>query len=242
MILADLFNDISDVFFPPLCISCADVLPACQDKVFCRECRQNIHYITQSHCPVCGVIFPDSPSGDHLCGSCLENKPHYTFARAALVYEGIILDAIHQFKYGRNITHGALLAGLLADFNFPDMDWNNFDVMIPVPLHRRRLRDRGFNQALILARTLGKKHGLAVDFSLLKRRKLTLTQTGLDKKERASNIKGAFVVAHPARLKEKNVILVDDVLTTGATVNECAKTLIKAGAKQVAVITLARVL
>ena len=242
MILADLFHDISDVFFPPLCIACADVLPACRDKVLCRECRQNIYYINQSHCPVCGAIFPDSPAGDHLCGSCLENKPHYTFARAALAYEGIILDAIHQFKYGRNITNGALLAGLLADFNFPDMDWRKFDLIIPVPLHIRRLRDRGFNQALILARTLGKKHGIDVDFSLLKRRKLTLTQTGLDKKERALNIKGAFVVAHPAKLKEKNIILVDDVFTTGATINECAKTLKKAGAKQVAAITLARVL
>jgi ComF family protein len=242
LILADLFHDISDVFFPPLCISCANVLPACEDKVFCGECRQNIHYINQCHCPVCGITFPDSPSGNHLCGSCLENKPHYSFARAALAYEGIILDAIHQFKYGRNISHGALLAGLLADFNFPDMDWSKTDLMIPVPLHIRRLRNRGFNQALILARALGQKHGVNVDFSLLKRRKLTLTQTGLDKKERALNIKGAFVVVQPARIKGKNIILVDDVLTTGATINECAKTLKKAGAKQVAVITLARVL
>jgi len=242
LILADLFHDISDVFFPPLCISCADVLPDCQDKVFCRECLQNIHYITQCHCPVCGAIFPDSPAGNHLCGSCLDNKPHYTFARAALAYEGIILDAIHQFKYGRNIIHGAALAGLLADFHFPDMDWSTYDVIIPVPLHIRRLRDRGFNQALLLARALGKKHGLDVDFSLLKRRKLTLTQTGLDKKERAINIKGAFFAAQPGRLKEKNIILVDDVFTTGATINECAKTLKKGGANQVAAITLARVL
>ena len=242
MILADLFHDLSDVFFPPLCIACQDVLPTKQDKVFCRECRQNIHYITQCHCPVCGAIFPDSPAGDHLCGSCLENKPHYSFARAALAYEGIIHDAIHQFKYGRNITQGEALAGLLADFNFPDMDWNIYDVIVPVPLHVQRLRDRGFNQALILALALGKKHGLDVDFSLLKRCKLTLTQTGLDKKERANNIKGAFVVPHPERLKEKNIILVDDVFTTGATINECAKTLNKAGAKQVAALTLARVL
>ena len=95
---------------------------------------------------------------------------------------------------------------------------------------------------MILAGALGKKHGIPVDFSLLKRRKLTLTQTGLDKKEREQNIQRAFEVKAPERMEAKNIILVDDVLTTGATANECAKTLNKAGARQVGVITLARVL
>ena len=242
MIVTDFFSEISDTLFPPLCIACSGVLESVQDKVFCRECSQNITFITQSLCPVCGTIFPDSPAGNHVCGQCLENKPHYTFARAALVYEGMIHDAIHQFKYGHNLTVGSALAGLLADFDFPDVTFGAFDQIIPVPLHVKRLRDRGFNQSLILANALGEKHGLDVDFSLLKRRKLTLTQTGLDKKEREKNIKGAFEVVHPERLKAQSIILVDDVYTTGATVNECAKTLKKAGADEVAVITLARVL
>lgn len=242
MIVSDFFSEISDAIFPPLCIACSDVLSSRQEKVFCEACNRNILYLTQSHCPVCGIIFPDSPAPDHLCGRCLEDHPHYDIARAALAYEGVIHDAIHQFKYGRNLTVGEALAGLLTDFHFSDIEIGSFDLIIPVPLHVRRLRRRGFNQALILARALGKKHGVAVDFSLLKRKKLTLTQTGLDKKEREKNIKDAFSVVHSEKLKAKNVIVVDDVYTTGATINECAKTLKKAGAAQVAVITLARVL
>lgn len=242
MIALDFLSEISDTFFPPLCIACSSVFKSREEKGFCRECSQKITYIRQSHCPVCGIIFPDSPAEDHLCGRCLEEKPYYTFARAALVYEGIILDAVHQFKYGRNLACGRALAGLLADFNFQDIALGTFDLIIPVPLHIRRLRERGFNQSLILAVALGKKHAIDVDFSLLKRRKLTLTQTGLDKKEREINIKGAFEIVHPERLSGKNIILVDDVYTTGATINECAKMLKKSGAARVAAITLARVL
>lgn len=242
MIVNDFFHEISDTLFPPLCLSCSEVLPSGPQEVFCPECRRQITFITGNRCPVCGITFPDSPSGDHLCGSCLENRPWFSSARAAVAYDGVILDAIHQFKYGRNITTGAALASFLADFDFTDMDFGIFDAIVPIPLHIKRLRERGFNQSLILARALGEKYGIEVDFSLLKRCKLTLTQTGLNKKEREKNISGAFVAAEPARIHGRNLILVDDVYTTGATINECAKTLIKAGAEQVAVLTLARVL
>lgn len=242
MIVNDFFHEISDTLFPPLCLSCTEVLDSSHQEVFCPECRRQITFITGSCCPVCGIIFPDSPSGHHLCGSCLENRHWFSFARAAVAYDGVILNAIHQFKYGRNITTGAALASFLADFNFADMDFGIFDAIVPVPLHIKRLRERGFNQSLILARALGEKHSLDIDFSLLKRHKLTLTQTGLNKKEREKNISGAFVAARPAKIRGRNFILVDDVYTTGATINECAKTLVKAGASQVAVLTLARVL
>jgi len=242
LIFSDFLHEISDTLFPPLCIACSDVLTGQGEKVFCRKCNEQISYITENRCPICGITFPDSPAGDHLCGSCLENRPFYTFSRACVAYDGVVHDAILRFKYGRNIITGAALADLLADFEFPDVDWGLFDVIIPVPLHVRRLRGRGFNQSLILARALGKKHALPVDFSLLKRQKMTQTQTGLDKKEREQNIKGAFEVPAPERIMNKKIILVDDVLTTGSTVNECSKTLKKAGAASVAVITLSRVL
>ena len=131
MILNDFFSEISDVLFPPLCFACSEVLPAGPQEVFCPECRRQITFITDSHCPVCGIIFPNSPSGHHLCGSCMENKPWFTSARAAVVYEGVILDAIHQFKYGRNITTGVALACLMADFDFTDIDFGIFDAIVP---------------------------------------------------------------------------------------------------------------
>jgi len=242
LILNDFCDELSDALFPPLCLACSDVLSGAADQVFCPDCQRQITFITGNRCPVCGIIFPDSPSEDHLCGNCLEHKPWFSCARAAVSYEGVVLDAIRRFKYGRDITTGSALATFLSGFEFDDLDFNMFDAIVPVPLHIKRLRERGFNQSLILARALGKKHNLNVDFSLLKRCKLTLTQTGLDKTERQKNISGAFVAGPREKIRGRNLILVDDVYTTGATINECARTLIKTGAAKVAVLTLARVL
>jgi ComF family protein len=172
----------------------------------------------------------------------MENKTYFSCARAVVSYETIILNAIHQFKYGNNISVGAMLASFMADFSFPDVDLTDYSLIIPVPLHIKRLRQRGFNQSLILAQALAKKWQIPVNFSLLKRHKFTLTQTGLNKTERKQNIKGAFEVSDKKNIAGKNVILIDDVYTTGATINECAKILTKAGAQKVTVLTLARVL
>lgn len=241
MIAGGFFSEISDALFPPLCLACTKVLPGGDEGIFCEKCRPLVRFLTQSHCPVCGAVYPDSPAGDHLCGRCLEKHPDYDTARAVCAYEGVVLDAIHRFKYGRDLTVGAALARLLANFRFPDIDLGSFDLIVPVPLHLQRLRDRGFNQALVLACALGKKYAVEVDFSVLKRKDPTLSQTGLDKKERSRNVRGSFCAAPAEKLLEKKVIITDDVYTTGATINECAKTLKKAGAASVAAITLARV-
>jgi len=234
--------EIADVIFPPRCLGCSEILPNLYLQIFCPACREKIRFITGSLCPICGMAFFDSPASNHLCGNCLENKPYFSLARAVASYETLILDAIHQFKYGHNISTGTALASFMAEFCFPDFDFTDYSLILPVPLHIRRLRERGFNQALILAKAIGKKYSIPVNFSLLKRRKFTLTQTGLDKKEREKNIRGAFAVTDNAKTEGKNIILIDDVYTTGATINQCAKTLIKAGAGKVAVLTLVRVL
>jgi ComF family protein len=240
--LNEALRDIADVIFPPQCLGCTEILQQQSLQAFCETCKEKIRFITGSLCPICGMAFMDSPAPDHLCGNCLESKPSFCLARAVASYETLILDAIHQFKYGRNISTGAVLASFMAEFNFPDFDFTDYSLIIPVPLHIRRLRERGFNQALILAKSIGKKYRIPVNFSLLKRRKFTLTQTGLDKKEREKNMKGAFTVIDNAKIEGKNIILIDDVYTTGATINQCTKTLIQAGAGKVAVLTLARVL
>ena len=242
MSLNETLRDITDVIFPPRCLGCAEVLTHLHLQTFCASCRGKIRFINGSHCPICGMGFFDSPAPDHLCGNCLEKKPSFSLARAVTSYETLILDAIHQFKYGRDISTGAALASFMAEFDFPEFDFTDYSVIIPVPLHIGRLRERGFNQALILAKALGKKHSIPVNFSLLKRNKSTLTQTGLDKIQREKNIRAAFTVTDNAKAKGKNIILIDDVYTTGATIDQCAKTLIKAGAGKVAVLTLARVL
>ena len=242
MSLNGALRNITDVIFPPRCLGCVEILPQQYLQTFCPACKEKIKFITGSLCPICGMAFFDSPAPDHLCGNCLESKPYFSLARAVAIYETLILDAIHQFKYGRNISTGSALASFMAEFCFPNFDFTDYSLILPVPLHIRRLRERGFNQALILAKAIEKKYQIPVNFSLLKRRKFTLTQTGLDKKEREKNIRGAFAVTGNAKIEGKNIILIDDVYTTGATINQCAKTLIKAGANKVAVLTLARVL
>ena len=240
--IIEALNDVSDIIFPPRCLGCAEILHPPTRQLFCPTCNEKIKFITGNLCPVCGTTFFDSPAASHLCGNCLENKTYFSCARAVVSYETIILHAIHQFKYGSNISVGALLASFMADFSFPDVDFTDYSLIIPVPLHIKRLRERGFNQSLVLARALAKKWQIPIDFSLLKRHKFTETQTGLHKAERNKNIKGAFEVSDKKKIDGKNIILIDDVYTTGATINECAKTLIKAGAQKVAVLTLARVL
>ncbi len=242
MSLNETLRDITDVIFPPRCLGCAEILPNLHLQTFCVSCREKIRFITGSHCPICGIAFFDSPAPDHFCGNCLEKKPSFGLARAVACYETLILDAIHQFKYGRDISTGSALAVFMAEFDFPDFNFTDYSIIIPVPLHIERLRERGFNQALILAKAIGKKYSIPVNFSLLKRTKSTLTQTGLDKSQREKNIRGAFTVTDKAQAKGKNIILIDDVYTTGATLNQCAKTLIKAGAGKVAALTLSRVL
>lgn len=242
MSLNDVLHDITDVIFPPQCVGCAEILPRLSSQAFCPACKEKIRFITGSLCPICGMAFFDSPALNHLCGNCLESKPYFSLARSVAGYETLILDLIHQFKYGRNIAAGSALASFMAEFNFSDIDFTDYSLIMPVPLHIRRLRERGFNQALILARAIGKKYQIPVNFSLLKRCKFTLTQTGLDKNAREKNIRGAFAVNDNTKIEGKNIILIDDVYTTGATINQCAKTLIKAGASKVAVLTLARVL
>lgn len=239
---AALFNDVSDVIYPPKCLGCDEILRPQSEKYFCVPCSEKIKFISGNLCPVCGTTFPDSPAESHLCGNCIESPPYFSCARAAVSFETIILDTIHQFKYGNNLSVGTLLASLMADFNFQDITFSDHSLIIPVPLHSKRLRERGFNQSLILARTIGRKWQIPVDFFSLKRHRLTLTQTGLNKTERKQNIKDAFEVRKKDNITGKNIILVDDVYTTGSTINECSKVLIKAGANKVTVLTLARVL
>jgi len=242
MSLAEVLNDLGEVFFPPQCLGCDEIIHPFDSQIFCPACDKQVHFITGSICRICGTTFPDSPAEGHLCGDCLEKIPYFSCARAIFSYKDIIFNAIHKFKYKKDLSSGEILASFMAGFPFPDIDFADYSLMIPVPLHIKRLRERGFNQSLILARAIGEKRNIHVDFSVLKRHKFTLTQTRSNKKERKQNIRGAFEITDREKIAGKSILLIDDVYTTGATVNECAKTLIKGGAQKVFVLTLARVL
>ena len=230
-----------DLLFPPRCSVCGELLER-HDAAspFCPSCMAGIHFIGSPLCTRCGSAFPAEEGPDHLCGDCLVTERPYAVARSVGRYEGTLLKAIHRFKYRGRIGVGDLLGDIMADFAEKAWEMKVFDRVLPVPLHPQRLRERGFNQAVVLARSLSKRCGLPLDLTALRRSRITPPQVGLHRKERSANVHGAFAVAHPERISGRRLLLVDDVYTTGSTLTECARVLIQTKAESVAILTLAR--
>jgi ComF family protein len=183
---------------------------------------------------------------DHKCGVCITRAPYFAHARAWACYprdenEGHPLrEVLQQFKYGRKVSLGRPLGRLMASSGHAHFRNVSLDRIIPVPLHPRRLRWRGFNQSVILGREVGRLWQVPVDPFVLVRSKETLPQTQLPEEERRRNVRQAFAVNPAKSIKGKSLLVVDDVYTSGATANECSRTLLRAGAKEVYVFTLAR--
>ena len=190
-------------------------------------------------CQVCGIPFSGAGE-DHVCGACRQSAPDFYAARSALVYEGPCRDLVHAFKYHHK-THlrrplALLAAGSLRDFVAACAP----DLMVPVPLHIRRLRERGFNQAVLLGEIWAREWNLPLDRGAMRRIRWTEPQINLTAAQRRDNVKGAFGVRDTDAVRGRRVLLVDDVYTTGSTVKECAGVLKASGAREVAVVTVAR--
>jgi len=175
-----------------------------------------------------------------VCGECRESQPAFAAARAALVYDGRCRDLIHAYKYQKRTHLRRPLALLAADSLRDFLAACAPDLMVPVPLHVRRLRERGFNQAVLLGEVWSREWNLPLDRSAMRRIRWTEPQISLTAAQRRDNVKGAFDVGHADSVKGRRVLLVDDVYTTGSTVKECAATLRAAGALEVSVVTVAR--
>jgi ComF family protein len=182
-------------------------------------------------------VFTSPDGADHICGDCQDDPPPFRRARAAVLYKEPVTHAITRFKFSRQMAYLPVMHSWLQHPLCLDLV-EAADLLIPVPLHPRRLKSRGFNQSLLLA---GAFPGVPVGREALVRVRSTPPQVGLKPLERQTNVKGAFAVPDPGLVKGKNVLLVDDLFTTGSTVKECAKALLKAGANQVEVLTVARV-
>ncbi|MDF1577616.1 MAG: ComF family protein [Desulfurivibrionaceae bacterium] len=230
-----------ELFLPASCLACGQP-PVREERavMLCRGCRNEIEPITEPLCTCCGQQFRNSGGGNHLCGLCLSDHYHFTMARALLRYTPPITKVISRFKYHGRTAALKTFRTLHEQIPVPGLI-DRPDLIIPVPLHRKRLRERGFNQALLLARAFYPDHGSLIDFAVLERQRYTAPQTSLSGKARRQNLKKAFRVKNSEVVAGKRVLLIDDVFTTGTTVNECAAVLKKAGAKEVAVLTLARV-
>ena len=193
-------------------------------------------------CKCCGTIFYTPEGEDHLCDACIVSSKAFHWARSTGLYDQTLMALIHQFKYQGNLRLARPLGRMLLQTYQQFFQPENIDLILPVPLHARRFRQRGFNQAYLLVRDWKRSDSPVppVEKAVLLRTRWTDPQTGLGRKERISNIKRAFSVDDVQKIRGKKVLLVDDVYTTGATVNECARVLCAAGAKQVDVLTLAR--
>jgi ComF family protein len=172
----------------------------------------------------------------------LQGVFHFDWARSAVLYRGEVRERIHQLKFSRQLYQVPMMVDLLARAVAQGTDWPAFELIVPVPLHSRRLQQRGFNQAGLIARKLGPKLGLPVHLGVLVRRRWTEPQTRLGRTERLHNVKGAFAVTKAAVVRERCVLLVDDVYTTGTTLSEGARVLKAAGAGMVGALTIARAL
>ena len=191
-------------------------------------------------CSRCGLPFISRAGEDHTCSECLTERRYFRKARAFGVYKGSLMEAIHRLKYGGKTSLSRPLGALAKHTFYQFWDANSIDLLLPVPLHIKRLRERGFNQAYIVNKKWTGIEGIPFDGLTLSRIRWTEPQTNLARTERRKNVTGAFFLRHPDRVKGQRVLLVDDVFTTGATANECARVLMKAGAESVDVLTLAR--
>jgi len=231
------FAALVDLCFPPSCLNCAVSLHQ-SSILFCDSCLAEIKFINEPYCPCCGILFPSGEN--HLCAICLKKRWHFTRARAVMVYNDTAAKAILGLKFGGR--KAALKTfQMFKEQCSPCQDLLAPDCIIPVPLHSNRLRQRGFNQSLLLAMVFYPEDKKKIKKTTLLRRRDTIPQTGLDGLARRKNLRDAFLVQKGTDVYGKKIVLVDDVFTTGTTVNECARALKQAGAAQVDVLTLARV-
>ncbi len=238
----NLFSELMNIIYPPRCHICQDFLGDCDRKIpdICDNCSSCFPAVTHPFCSICGVPFQSKVEEDHLCEKCIQTRPFYDELRAPYLYEDKIMEAVHLIKYSGKSFLVKSFGPLLADFAKDRFRDTKDMIMIPVPLYKKKLRQRGFNQSALFVKSISTILEIEAGYYFLRRTRYTETQTGLNLKERRKNVKGAFEVPEGNDLRGKSVILVDDVATTGNTMNECARILKKAGCKKVFGLVLAR--
>jgi len=239
MPLAALFKRGLDFVLPPLCFGCRGAVET--QGGLCSTCWSRLKFITRPHCEACGYPFPHEMPKGMLCAACHQKKPEYDKALAALAYDPSSRPLVLSFKHGERTEGLKTMARWMKTAGEELL--SDTGLIVPVPLHPRRLWRRRYNQSALLALALGAEAGKAVDVLALARKKNTPSQGGLNRHQRRRNVRAAFQVPKNkgGQVKGKNILLVDDVMTTGATVENCARALKKAGAGKIYVLTLARV-
>jgi len=231
--------DLLDLLYPRTCAGCGIATPDYSPHL-CWECMAESLFVQPPYCSICGDPVAGSIDNDYVCASCSHSRPAFDLARSCVRYDGAVGSMIRKLKY-RQETWLSVDLGKLLDVSlkvyYDDLD---IDAVASVPLYHRRQRERGYNQAALLARVLAKKLGKSLLTRCLFRTRPTATQTNLTAEQRISNVRDAFSVRWRRWVQGRRLLLVDDVMTTGATVNECARVLKSGGAARVYVLSVAR--
>lgn len=235
-----LFTRIIDLLLPPRCLCCGKIVTG--DSGLCPECFNEVNFITKPYCAKCGHPFDEAPSDKKmLCGSCAGGKhTPFRLSRSALHYDEASKNMLLSFKF-TDKTENALVFAKWLKLAGEDIFKDGVDLIVPIPLHYTRLVKRRYNQSALLAKELGKLTGIKVDYTSVIRHRKTKPQVQFSGHARISNVKDAFSVKHPEKIKGLRILLIDDVMTTGSTLKECASAMKKAGAKSVDTLTVARV-
>ncbi len=227
------------VFFPSFCFSCGRLLEKPGERVVCQDCWSQLRPLSPPFCLCCGRLY--NGCGGTICASCLETPPEFSHHRSVCRYQGMAKELVHAYKYQKRKILGVDLARFMYSNLARDQGlWWGADAFVPVPLHHKRAKQRGFNQAHVLARELSKQSDLPCLAGILKKKRDAVPQAILSGDERRRNLKDVFSVTGSSTVKGKVVILVDDVYTTGTTIRECSRTLLAAGAHEVRAVTFAQ--
>lgn len=236
-----LIKSLKEIFYPRHCLLCREKIPFDDQKdLVCRECLKEISPHLPPFCRKCGRGLTQENTASHICAECQNARFYFERAWTVCNYQKNARALIHQFKYKNKIYLSLPLAELMIDFiQQYHLPLNHCDYLIPIPLSPAKLREREFNQAEVLAKRIAGHFGIRLLSGNLKRIRNTHAQADLDKESRWRNIAGAFKITNPDTIKEKTILLLDDVLTTGATASEASRVLKNAGASAVYVLTLA---
>ena len=226
--------------YPEVCQVCGSARATVAERFLCAGCLGKVKPIRPPYCSRCGLPYEGAITGTFECGNCREAGLEFAFARSAVVAGEEVLQVIHQYKYKRAYWFEPLLAEWLIRATEPELHIQSWHRLVPIPLYPAKEREREFNQAERLAKRLSRALGIPVDSSCVRRVRATESQTRLSREERHQNMHKAFEAKRGAGLEGQRLVLIDDVMTTGATTSACAKALRKAGAAEVCVWTVAR--
>lgn len=234
------FKSLLDLFLPPRCLKCGKVISG--EAGLCSDCFNEMEFITEPYCKKCGYPFEMAPDGkSRLCASCARHKATpFRMLRSAVKYDEASKPLILAFKFMDHTDNAKVFASWLK-FAARDILVQGVDVIVPIPLHYSRLIKRRYNQSALLARELSKLTGIPVNYDAVIRHRRTKPQVQFSGHARVKNVKGAFSIKKPEQIRGKRILLIDDVMTTGSTLKECALALRQAKAKSVDTVTVARV-